>query len=649
MNGSIYLFIGGMTRSAVTLGLSLIFFGGMAAPAAAFSIATGGAAQSASFDGNNYLIGIESHLTSPPTIGAQMMSAAGAKVGSLIPTGRSGIATNVAFDGTNYLLIWEDDGLNALNNGSQGFQVYGQFISTAGAVVGTPFNISGLGIWFDGVKTMAFGGGKYLVTYTRLINPALGGSSPTNRYIAGRIVSPDGSIGSEFRISTGYGNSSDVAFDGTNFFVVWSEDSADQQIRGRFVSPAGVLGTEISVNASVAPSDNPKSVAFDGTNYLVVWNDEVGGTNAWDVFGQRVDTSGVLVGGVITITAEPGPQMVTTVAFDGSSYLAVWIDMQNGTNWDMYGQFISTSGVLMGSKITLNTDAGNQMGGVGFANGAYLVLVNSGVIMGQGGFSQIAASYGMFVAPPAGITGIVPTTGLVGTTVTISGNGFDPGASVSFNGVPAVVTGNTGTQLTVSVPAGATTGPVSVSNAGMTINGPIFTPQYTLSENVIGNGQINGTFACLTGTCANTYVYNTPIALSASERYGSMFTAWSGSCLGADKNNCSFDLTGDKSVTASFAKLNTVQVTTGIVTAYYDTLANAFGAGSIIAAGSTVKTLRTDLFDFNGETLVHANLTVWLSGGYDAGFANSTGYSTIKGPLRITSGKLTIANIKVRP
>src|SRR6185369_7894063 len=150
-------------------------------------------------------------------------------------------------------------------------------------------------------------------------------------------------------------------------------------------------------------------------------------------------------------------------------------------------------------------------------------------------------------------------------------------------------------------------------------------------------------------TCSNIYNYDTPVALSASESYGSIFTAWSGSCSGTDKNNCSFNLTGDKSVTGSFAKLSNIQVTTGIATAYYDTLANAFGAGSIVAAGSTVKTLRTDLFDFNGETLVHANLAVWLSGGYDAGFANSSGYSTIKGPLRITSGKLTIANIKIRP
>ena len=51
-------------------------------------------------------------------------------------------------------------------------------------------------------------------------------------------------------------------------------------------------GAEIVVNASPAPSDNPKSVTFDGTNYLVVWNDEVGGkgTETWDCFGQLVST-----------------------------------------------------------------------------------------------------------------------------------------------------------------------------------------------------------------------------------------------------------------------------------------------------------------------------------------------------------------------
>ena len=161
------------------------------------------------------------------------------------------------------------------------------------------------------------------MTYTKLIDPALGGQSD-NCFIAGRVVDPNGTMGSEFRISTGYGAASDVSFDGANFFVIWREDSQDQEIRGRFVSPDGVLGTEISVNASAAPSDNPKSVAFDGTNYLVVWNDEVGAGN-WDVFGQLISPAGAPVGGVITLSNEPGPQLVTSVAFDGSS-LSVCLD-----------------------------------------------------------------------------------------------------------------------------------------------------------------------------------------------------------------------------------------------------------------------------------------------------------------------------------
>jgi hypothetical protein len=145
-----------------------------------FNIATNGASMGASFDGTNYLVGIENHLTSPTSIGAQMISTTGVKIGSLIPTGHNGIATAVAFDGMNHLLIWENDP----GGTSPGrFQIYGQFISKAGTIVGSPFAITSAGIWFDGMKTMAFGNGKYLVTYTRLINPELGDRSD-NRYIA---------------------------------------------------------------------------------------------------------------------------------------------------------------------------------------------------------------------------------------------------------------------------------------------------------------------------------------------------------------------------------------------------------------------------------------------------------------------------------
>jgi hypothetical protein len=246
------------------------------------------------------------------------------------------------------------------------------------------------------VSLWAAGGGKYLVTYTRHID--VGGGSM--RYIAGRIVNPDGTMDSEHRISTGVGKASDVAFDGANFFVVWCEDSLDQEIRGRFVSSAGVPGREISINSSTHPSDNPNSVTFDGSNYLVVWNDEVGGAAGWDSFGQFVSTSGDRVGEPITITSEPGSQMVTSIAFDGANYLAVWADMLSETNWAVYGQYISRHGSRIGGRLTINADPGNQLGTVGFANDKYLVLVSSGLILGEDGIIQVESTTGMFVMPP---------------------------------------------------------------------------------------------------------------------------------------------------------------------------------------------------------------------------------------------------------
>ena len=66
-----------------------------------------------------------------------------------------------------------------------------------------------------------------------------------------------------------------------------------------------------------------------------------------------------------------------------------------------------------------------------------------------------------------GISGFIPTSGPVGTSVTIFGSGFNTTAAsnvVKFNGVAATVTTATATTLTVTVPTGATTGTLSVAN-----------------------------------------------------------------------------------------------------------------------------------------------------------------------------------------
>ena len=85
-------------------------------------------------------------------------------------------------------------------------------------------------------------------------------------------------------------------------------------------------------------------------------------------------------------------------------------------------------------------------------------------------FIQADGSPGGFVRdsgtqllPPL-VSGLSPTSGSVGTVVTITGSGFSNATAVTFNGTAAVSpTVNSDTQITVTVPGLARTGPVCVT------------------------------------------------------------------------------------------------------------------------------------------------------------------------------------------
>jgi uncharacterized repeat protein (TIGR03803 family) len=78
------------------------------------------------------------------------------------------------------------------------------------------------------------------------------------------------------------------------------------------------------------------------------------------------------------------------------------------------------------------------------------------------------ASFGKFTVVPS-ITSFNPTSGPVGTSVTITGNSFSKATSVTFGGVAAtsfqVISD---TQVDALVPTGAVTGPIAVTTAGGT-------------------------------------------------------------------------------------------------------------------------------------------------------------------------------------
>jgi hypothetical protein len=136
------------------------------------------------------------------------------------------------------------------------------------------------------------------------------------------------------------------------------------------------------------------------------------------------------------------------------------------------------------------------------------------------------ASVGVIITqltfPAPTITSFTPTTGPVGSSVVITGTNFTGTgfmtSSVRFNGLASTFTVNSSTQITATVPAGATTGPISVTTLGgpatsstnFTVQASVVTPvekhrsnvTLMLSAHLVAKGRVNvpdGAKACERG------------------------------------------------------------------------------------------------------------------------------------------------------
>jgi YD repeat-containing protein len=127
-----------------------------------------------------------------------------------------------------------------------------------------------------------------------------------------------------------------------------------------------------------------------------------------------------------------------------------------------------------------------------------------------------------------------PTAGPIGTSVTIYGTGFSTTPSqnaLTFNGVSATVTAATLTQLTATVPSGATSGPIAVTTpAGSATSGTSFTvassggPTISSVTPTIGTA---GTAVTITGTNFQTTPLNNRVVFNQRHAAVSASTATS--------------------------------------------------------------------------------------------------------------------------
>jgi IPT/TIG domain/Beta xylosidase C-terminal Concanavalin A-like domain len=116
--------------------------------------------------------------------------------------------------------------------------------------------------------------------------------------------------------------------------------------------------------------------------------------------------------------------------------------------------------------------------------------------------TAVSNSVTFTVFPAPSITSLSPTSGPVGTNVTITGTNFgSTTGTVTFNGTAATPTNWSATSITVPVPTGASTGNVVVTASAVASNGVAFTVLATPSITSLNptSGPV-GTMVTITGT-----------------------------------------------------------------------------------------------------------------------------------------------------
>jgi subtilisin-like proprotein convertase family protein len=215
--------------------------------------------------------------------------------------------------------------------------------------------------------------------------------------------------------------------------LVTCKPTAEGGFGGPAPAPSGPHGSALSV--------------FDGTNPNGTWSlfvfDDVEGYSGSIASGWRLNI--VTNGPTITSFDPTSGPLGATVAIRGMKF--------TGAVAVTFGGIPAEFRVRSAKRITATVPEGAISGPIS-------VTTPKGTGVSSASFNVI---------PVPTITSFYPTRGHVGATVVVEGDGFTDASALDFNGVSAAsFMVNSDTQITVTVPAGASTGSITVTTPGGT-------------------------------------------------------------------------------------------------------------------------------------------------------------------------------------
>jgi hypothetical protein len=251
--------------------------------------------------------------------------------------------------------------------------------------------------------------------------------------------------------------------------AVWSTlqicSSGSYDANGNYVLPTRLQERYMIYDAII---NGARNLAFYGGNNANCWNstDTAFGWS-WTFWNdvlkgliQEINASSplapVLVNTGTTQTPQSNDASTEVISRQGATSSDLWVlAARAGTGT----QPVTISGlpasITSGSVYTENRS-------VSVSNGSFTDT------FGQWDVHVYHFTTGTSSTPPPTISSFAPTGGPAGSSVTISGSHLTGATAVSFNGAAASYTVDSDTQISATVPSGATSGPISVTTPGGT-------------------------------------------------------------------------------------------------------------------------------------------------------------------------------------
>jgi hypothetical protein len=184
----------------------------------------------------------------------------------------------------------------------------------------------------------------------------------------------------------------------------------------------------------------------------------------------------------------------------------------------------------------------------------------------------------------------------------------------------------------ISVLGGASNNTLTVSFPG------------TGSGSIISTSGPNPALNCSAPPCTASLTSGTAVSLQRSTTsLGSTFAGWSG-CDSQSGDNCSLTMTADRTASATFTLLQYLKnIESGN---YYGTLQAALTSAT---TSQTIRALAIQMLDPAGVNFNTSTSGVILKGGFSTlSDIAPTGYTSVTGPVQISSGSLTVENLIIK-